>query len=130
MTGKTLTCLLIDDDEDDHDIFKFALSEIDKEIICLTANNCYEGLQKLREAKAALPDYIFLDLNMPGMNGKECLMQIKNIPALQSIPVIIFSTSSVQADITQAKNLGAFDFISKPPSISGLVNLLRTIIKY
>src|SRR5690348_8038759 len=123
---KNKTCLLIDDDLDDQEIFTLALEKVDNEYRCIIANNGYEGLKYLSNKSNILPDYIFLDLNMPLMNGKECLIEIKKHSHLKHIPVIIYSTSSLQDDIIQTRKLGASDFITKPSSIPELsVRLAR-----
>jgi CheY-like chemotaxis protein len=120
METSSKTCLLIDDDRDDQEIFTLALEKFDPEFRCVIANNGYEALKYLNTKSNPLPHYIFLDLNMPLMNGKECLIEIKKHPSLNHIPVIIYTTSSLQDDIVQTRKLGAADFITKPPSISVL----------
>jgi CheY-like chemotaxis protein len=120
MTALTKTCLLIDDDLDDQEIFMLALEKVDSELRCVVANNGYEGLKYLNTTSNPLPSYIFLDLNMPLMNGKECLIEIKKHSYLKHIPVVIYTTSSLQDDIIQTQKLGASDFITKPSSIPEL----------
>lgn len=121
------SCLLIDDDEDDKEIFCIALSEVDPEIKCLTAIDAIEALHLLRDP-SFIPDYIFLDLNMPLMSGKECLIEIKKLPHLRETPVIIFTTSASQKDVLDTQDLGAASFITKPPLISTLTERLRTVM--
>jgi len=126
MKNVTRTCLLIDDDLDDQEIFTLALEKVDRGFSSVIAKNGYEGLKYLTNKSNTLPDYIFLDLNMPLMNGKECLIEIKKHSYLKHIPVIIYSTSSLQDDIIQTRKLGAADFITKPSSIPELsVRLAR-----
>ena len=74
-----------------------------------------------------LPDYIFLDLNMALMDGKECLKKIREQNHLKSIPVIIFSTSSSQKDKEETQKLGANAFITKPPLVSTLAEKLSDV---
>jgi DNA-binding response OmpR family regulator len=127
--NKEKICFLIDDDLDDQEIFALALQEVDENFKCLTANSGYEALQKLSFANSVVPDYIFLDLNMPRMNGKECLIEIKKFEKLNKIPVIIYSTSSSQNDIIDAQRLGASNFITKPFSIAELTDKLLDFFK-
>jgi CheY-like chemotaxis protein len=108
-----MVILVVDDDIDDLLFFRDALAEIDPEIRCVTANNGIEALRQLDNLQVR-PDYIFLDLNMPKMNGKQCLMHIKNSPLFQSIPVIIYSTSRLQDDMDEVRALGAAAFLVKP----------------
>ena len=119
-----ITCFLIDDDVDDQDIFILALEEIDPSIKCRVANDGIEALQQLNGDGHFRPDYIFLDLNMPRMNGKQCLEQIKKVDALLGIPVVIYSTSSDQKELTETRQLGASDYIVKPNTVSALADTL------
>lgn len=120
------TCLLVDDDEDDREIFCLALSEADPSLTCITASDGVEALSILRE-KSFLPDYIFLDLNMPRMDGKDCLREIRKQTHLANVPVIIFSTSSADREKEETKRLGANSFIVKPPLVSTLTRDLHRI---
>ena len=124
-----IICFLIDDDDDDQEIFSMALNTIDENIKFVTASDGIEALDKLHIDKAFTPHFIFLDLNMVRMNGRECLREIKKIPRLNNIPVIIYSTSSEQKDITETILLGAADYIVKPPSISILTKRLEQVLR-
>jgi CheY-like chemotaxis protein len=119
-----ITCLLIDDDLDDQEIFKLALQDVNDTVHFLTANDGAAGLQLLNTAENLTPHYIFLDLNMPRMGGKDCLTAIRNIPHLSEIPVIIYSTSSDPRDIRETKSLGASDYIVKQFDINSLKDIL------
>lgn len=124
-----IICFLIDDDDDDQEIFSLALSNIDENIDCITANDGIDALTKLNKEEQFTPNFIFLDLNMVRMNGRECLSAIRKIPRLDHIPVIIYSTSSEQNDITETKNLGAADYIVKPPSMGLLEKRLEQVLR-
>lgn len=118
---------LVDDDIDDHEIFKSALSKVDGDLTLLTATNGYEALDLL-STTGTLPDYIFVDLNMPRMGGLQFLKEIKQTDTLKNIPVIIYSTSSNPVDIAKTKQLGAISFITKPSRFSDLCSLLQSLI--
>jgi CheY-like chemotaxis protein len=118
--------LLIDDDDDDQEIFVTALNEISNTIVCITESSAQQALYKLK-SKETSPDVIFLDLNMPVMNGFQFLAEVKSNEALKDIPVIILSTSAVSEAIQQTKALGAADFITKPNDFVALKNILQTI---
>src|ERR1051325_9789359 len=96
MYDRKIICL-VDDDADDRFFFQTAVKKIDGSYECITAQNGEDTLAKLRTA-TRLPDYIFLDLNMPFMNGKECLMELKKDERLKNIPVIIYTTSNFSKD--------------------------------
>ena len=109
---KVKTCLLITDDPDDHQAFSEAFAEVSEETIVLIVLDSQKALEMLR-AKKHGPDFIFLDLNMPLMSGRECLVEIKKRPHLAHVPVIIYSTSASRRDITETKELGASSFITR-----------------
>ena len=124
-----IICFLIDDDDDDQEIFSLALSNIDESIRCITANDGVDALSKLNLEDQFTPNFIFLDLNMVRMNGRECLVEIRKIPRLNDVPVIIYSTSSEQKDIIETRVLGAADYIVKPPSMALLEKRLEQVLK-
>lgn len=120
--------LLVDDDADDQYVFKDALQNVAPSIIVDTAVDGIDALQKLSENRT-LPQLIFLDLNMPRMNGKGFLKEIKSSQTLQSIPVIVYSTSSNPTDIEETKALGAKQFITKPNSYNELCEVLTSALQ-
>src|SRR5687767_1456274 len=103
-------------------MFCEASQAINPSIKCVFKHNGAAGLRYLREA-TDLPDYIFLDINMPIMGGTECLKQIKLIPKLNSIPVIIFFTAINRS--IDYKQLGADHVLTKPTRYEDLLALLR-----
>ena len=84
-----IVILIVDDDEDDRKLFIEAAGEVDKEIKCIAAVNGDEALKYLSDAANAAPDFIFLDLRMPGLSGQQTLVEIKKDARLASIPVIV-----------------------------------------
>ena len=118
--------LLIDDDDDDQFIFLTALENVAPDSHCDISNNALEAFQYLH-TRVETPDIIFLDLNMPLMNGFEFLLILKSDPRLISVPVIIFSTSDNPEDQARAKDLGAVQFITKTTDIELLKKDLRHI---
>jgi len=116
--------MLIDDDEDDREIFLTVIRENAFSVVCDVAENGREALDKLTQ-ELIKPDLIFLDLNMPRMNGREFLLEIKKFEDLRDIPVIILSTSSDKETIAETRRLGAQHFISKPDRFSAWESLLR-----
>jgi CheY-like chemotaxis protein len=117
----------IDDDTDDLDLLCEAVSQIDDTIICFKATNSESTLEAFRNDSIPVPDLIFLDLNMPRVNGKQLLTEIKRMPSYADIPVIIYSTSSQRKDIDETRELGASFFLSKPNSFEGLISSLSYI---
>jgi len=120
------TLFIIDDDEDDQLFLQEAMNDLNIPIDCYYANNGETALQQLRNEEIPVPDFIFLDLNMPCKNGFECLQEIKGSPALRFIPVIIFSTSAQPDTIDKVYAQGANYYICKP----GTFLLLKKAIEY
>lgn len=118
--------LLVDDDADDILLFDEIISEVAPTFHFSSANDGQEALDNLRNGKP-LPDLIFLDLNMPRMGGKECLLQLKSDEQLQHIPVIMFTTSSQSKDIEETMMNGAICFITKPTNFNELKYIISSI---
>lgn len=76
------------------------------------------------------PGLILLDLNMPRKDGREALREIKADPRLQSIPVVVLTTSKAEEDIIRSYSLGVNSFITKPVRFEALVDVMRTLSKY
>lgn len=117
--------LLVDDDVDDQLYFRDAINEISPEVHCEIANNGREAMEQIEIPPP--PDLIFLDLNMPIMNGYEFLSTIKKTPQYKNIPVVIVTTSKSKQDIELSKELGASLFFTKPSSFSILCNKLKAV---
>jgi CheY-like chemotaxis protein len=119
--------LLIDDDEDDQELFQIALGELGIHIECNVMASAREALLHLEKNPAAA-DLIFLDLNMPLMTGHQFLSEIKKRKELTEIPVVVLSTSSDSGTIHQAINLGAKEFFTKPSDFHELKKILQNIL--
>jgi CheY-like chemotaxis protein len=119
--------MLVDDDEDDREIFLSVIQNILPEASYTIATNGEDALEKLNDSPVD-PHLIFLDLNMPLMNGKQFLMAIKKNGKLNSIPVVILSTSSDQATIKETMGLGARFFVTKPDKYSAWEHALKNIL--
>ncbi|MEO6131014.1 MAG: response regulator [Saprospiraceae bacterium] len=120
---------LIDDDADDQEIFSIAMEKANKYAQCVFANDGIDALEMLKIEKNFRPDFIFIDMNMPRMNGQQCLSQVKKLDHLKDIAVFMYSTSADPASIMENKRLGARDFILKPSSINELTSILSDIIQ-
>ena len=119
---------IVDDDPDDQELFIEALKGLDEFCQCITAFNGQEALQKLNTDMPVPPDFIFLDLNMPLMNGRQFLSEIKKTNLVQDVPVIIYSTSTQTQDVVDTIQLGAVFFLQKPNRFEDLSKALAGII--
>lgn len=119
--------LHVDDDPDDSALFCEAVKEAAPYFKCLIADSAASAFEILSD-RQLIPDYIFLDMNMPKMNGLECLRLIKNNHSLQHIKVIMYSTASDPTHIKEFKKLGA-GFLAKPDRFETLVKNLSEILR-
>jgi CheY-like chemotaxis protein len=120
--------LVVDDDVDDIQFFTDAIAEIDAHFLCWTAFNGIEALILLGGTDTR-PDYIFLDLNMPRMDGRQCLWHLKNSPVFRTIPVFIYSTSRRPEDVEELMGMGAAAFIVKPNKFQLLKGEIAAVLK-
>jgi CheY-like chemotaxis protein len=135
--AKTISILIADDDADDRMMAKEALEE------CRLANAVYfveDGVELLaylrRQGRFAEPDaaprpgLILLDLNMPKMDGREALREIKADPLLRRTPIIVMTTSKAEEDIYRSYDLGVSSYVTKPVSFDGLTEVMKAIGRY
>jgi CheY-like chemotaxis protein len=105
---------------DDQQFLIEALTKNDLNVQCFIAPNGKEAINNLKKAIVPLPDAIFLDLNMPRLNGKQCLAELKRTVPLQHIPVIIYSTTSNKKEMQDTLQMGASYFMVKKSSFKEL----------
>jgi len=122
---RSKTILLVEDNRLYQLLFIQVLKEIKHAILYGVANNGKEALDKL-ENSATLPDLIFTDINMPVMDGIECLTEIKKNPKIKDIPVVILSSAIPQTELVQ--KLGAKAFLKKPSDMHTLREQLEQMI--
>jgi CheY-like chemotaxis protein len=127
--GYPLNLVLIDDDRDDHEIFAMALTAIGGGITCKYYEDARIAMTTLLHQKDQLPDFIFLDLNMPALNGKDCLRTLKHTAHLAHIPAILYSTSIMPSDEQVIMALGAHCVFTKPHSQGKLIATLQQIFE-
>jgi CheY-like chemotaxis protein len=122
-----MVILYIDDDAEDLEIFQAAISLIAPACQYFQASDGNEGLRKL---KSITPDYIFLDVNMPRMNGLEVLEAIRADKDLRRSRVIMFSTTILDGDAHLYRAKGAHKSITKPNSFKQLCEILQSIFSH
>lgn len=133
---KSIPILIADDDIDDCEMIREAVRESrllndihfvhdGEELMSFLRLQCSHPLEKQQ-----WPGLILLDLNMPKMDGREVLKEIKNHPQLQQIPVVVLTTSQAEEDILRSYNLGANSFITKPIEFQALVQVMRNLGRY
>lgn len=127
MVRPVTTILYVDDDADDQEIFCEILKSINPDITCLLAMSAQEAL-KILDGLEQLPDYIFLDVNMPAMNGVEFLRELRHHERYHQIGVVMYSTSRNQKNLEECKELGVVEFLTKGRTLEELYENISKVI--
>jgi CheY-like chemotaxis protein len=121
---------LADDDEDDRELFVDAIREVDPSVILTQAEDGMQLMEILSTIKDPIPEILFLDINMPGKNGFECLEEIrKQEGSLKQINIIILSTSNDPQHIEKALELGATFYAVKPNHFEVLKTFVKDVLQ-
>jgi len=122
--------LIVEDSPDDFEATKRAFTKANLRNQIQRAESGEEALSYLRDESNARPGIILLDLNMPGLDGRKTLEIIKQTRHLQSIPVVILTTSNDERDVEACYKLGANTYIQKPVDFDGLIAAIRRLKEY
>jgi len=136
-TTRPITILMAEDDPDDRQMTREAFAE------CHLNNDlrfvedgaelmdylCRRG-KYADPASSPFPGLLLLDLNMPRMDGREALQEIKKDPRLKNLRVVILTTSKAEEDIHRSYDLSATSYISKPVTLAALIEVIKTMGKY
>jgi two-component system, chemotaxis family, response regulator Rcp1 len=127
----TIDVLLVEDNPGDVRLTREALKEGRIAVNLRVANDGLEAMKMLRQegeyVSLPLPDIVLLDLNMPKMDGREVLRQIKTDDNLKRLPVVILTTSAAEKDILQAYGLHANCYITKPVELEEFMEIVKSI---
>lgn len=137
MPDEMMTILMADDDVDDCELTEHALREARVPNPFRYVHDGVELLEYLRREgqystpeAAPRPGLILLDLNMPRLDGRQVLSEIKADPDLRRIPVVVLTTSKAQEDILRSYDLGVNSFITKPVAFAKLIDIMRVLGEY
>jgi len=125
----TITVYLIDDDLDDHTFFTMAIERMYRSIRCEFACNGLEAVHRLQSDRNFIPDFVFIDINMPLMNGVHCLKEILKIPRLNKAALYMYSTSADPLISSSCIALGATGVIKKMAGINDLKDTLLQVFQ-
>ena len=129
--GKTIEVLLVEDSPGDVRLTREAFRDANVSIRLHVASDGVEAMAFLRRQDehihAPRPDLILLDLNLPRMDGREVLAQVKEDPSLKTIPTVILTTSEAEADIMKSYELQANAYLSKPVQLYEFESLVNSI---
>jgi CheY-like chemotaxis protein len=120
---------IIDDNEDFVLLFSQAIAKTHPECECLSAENGYSALRQLKFMLPTVPDFIFVDVKMPIMNGHEIVNELKKIEKFNSVPIIMYSAEVNPVDEIKAKEAGTNGFFPKPSSAEKINSLLSSAFK-
>jgi len=137
MTLRTVVPILIaDDDPDDREL---ALDALRESRLLNPIHFVKDGIELLEFLKrtgayardpAPRPGVILVDLNMPRMDGREAIAEIKRDPALRQIPIVVLTTSKAEEDIFRTYDLGVSSYVVKPVTFGALVDVMRELGRY
>lgn len=127
MSNKFLV-LLADDDPDDAEAFAEVLGEIDPTIAFCHVKDGTAVVDYFKQPDCRAPRVIFLDINMPKMDGWACLSYLRSDEATKHLPVLIYTTSSHHRDRQIAADLGATGFLTKPTRYAELTAMLKIVM--
>jgi len=134
MTNRTVEILLVEDNEDDMVIIQEVFTDMKLATIVNTVRDGEEALTYLRRKgkykEARMPDLVLLDINMPKMNGFEVLEAMKKDPRLQSLPVIMLTTSHREEDVVRSYAKGACSYIHKLVGLDEFKQLIKQFEHY
>jgi CheY-like chemotaxis protein len=119
--------LLADDDKDDREIFSEALASLNQDIVYQGVEDGLSAMEAVSDGQA-MPNIIFLDINMPVMSGWDVLKRLKSNTQHVNIPVIVYSTSSGEKERRTAFDLGAFCFVTKPDDVRLIKGMLEIVV--
>jgi CheY-like chemotaxis protein len=121
--------LVAEDDPDDQVLIADALERVSQPVDLRFARDGHELLALLAgDADGKKPALVLMDLNMPGMDGRTALHKMRADPRLAGIPVVVLTTSNIQKDMPQCRELGALDCYQKPSSFLELVSILERVL--
>lgn len=132
--GRRPVVLLVEDDDADADLAREALagSALVTELHVVVDGAA--ALAFLRRdgphADAPVPDLVLLDLNMPGIDGRSVLMEVKRDPVLRDIPVVVLSSSASPRDVAGAYALSANCYVTKPVGLASYLATIRAIVRF
>ena len=123
----TKTAVLIDDDQDDLDIMKEAIRDVDESMVLISFQNPEEALRVLTKELILLPNFIFIDINMPLLSGDKILNKLRSIREFDNVTITILSTSMSPTDSQKYKGYGANFTFQKPSAYKSYYKILQTI---
>jgi DNA-binding response OmpR family regulator len=128
-SNNNIKVVIVDDDPDDRTLFCDALKQVVPDVQCFSFGGAQEAIDHLR-TEQPLPDFVFLDIQMDNVDGKECLLRIKRIKSIERVSVVIYSSALESEREKQIyRKLGANHVMEKPSTFQDLCNALSAMFK-
>ncbi|MCD9015171.1 response regulator [Parachryseolinea silvisoli] len=128
MGDDVMTILYADDDPEDREIFADVITEINPDIEVFLASDGMEAIQRLHELPA-VPDMIFLDVNMPAMSGIECVATLRRLDRFKKATMILYSTTSSELESYKGMKAGADNFLKKANTYTATFDMLKRLVE-
>jgi two-component system, chemotaxis family, response regulator Rcp1 len=134
MSGRPIEILLVEDNSGDVRLTREALGEAHVRNNLSVAKDGAEALAMLRHepqyGEAPRPDLVLLDLNLPKLDGRQVLAEMKNDPNLRRIPVVVLTTSKAEEDVLRSYDLHANSYITKPVDFEQFIKVVQSIEQF
>nr|WP_295932205.1 response regulator [uncultured Dyadobacter sp.] len=127
MGNKTLL-VMIDDDTDEHEIFKMAIDDLADPLQCLFFNDCESAIAHFSQPAATPPGYVFLDLKLPRLDGEQCLRQLQQLRRFDDPLLVIYSSSIPDHWRDKLSDMGVDKIIHKTDSIPELTTHIQQMV--
>ena len=127
--GDKRLLVMIDDDTDDHQILSMALEELNQPMNYLFFSDCESAVAHFQKESATPPGYVFLDLNLPRINGDQCLEKLLQLKEFDDPCIVIYSTSIPDYWHAKLEKIGVDKFIEKTGSISELITKIQPLFQ-
>lgn len=126
---KPQNIFLVDDDEEDRELFSEALSQVDESIRLTEMSSCFKLMETLDNPEAPKPDIIFLDMDIPKFSGLECLKKLKASKKIKNLKIVVLSTYSHPQYIDEAYKNGASCYYVKPSRFAKLKEIISDALQ-
>lgn len=126
---RSISIFLVDDDSDEQVFFDIAWKKVDRSVQLLFADDGISALKRINNDFSFIPDVIFLDINMPIMNGIRLLKELKKIERLNAVPIYMYSTAAEPRHLEECAAFGAKGFIKKEGDIAKMLESLTAILQ-
>ncbi|MCE6989851.1 response regulator [Dyadobacter sp. CY323] len=126
--GNKQLLVMIDDDIDDHEIFRMALNEIGEPVQCQFFVDCESAIAHFLKNTSTPPGYVFIDIRLPRLNGDQCLQELQQLKQFDSPLLVVYSSSIPPEFRSKLAKVGVDKFLEKTGSIQLLANRIEELL--